>query len=104
MARLHVALEEHLTNIISYGYNGERAGIIRVRFAIASSVLRVEIEDSGRPFNPLEVPEVDTSMPLDQKPVGGLGVHLIRKSVDELNYERVGDRNVLTLITRLPDR
>lgn len=104
LARLHVALEEHLTNIISYGYNGAKEGVIHVRFTLAASALRVDIEDDARPFNPMEAPEVDTSLPLDEKPVGGLGVHLIRKSVDELTYRHVGKRNVLTLITRLADK
>jgi len=101
LARLHVALEEHLTNIISYGYNDQRVGVIRVRFALGSSELRVEIEDDGRPFNPVEAPEADTSLPLEQKPVGGLGIHLIRKSVDEVSYTRYCERNLLVLVTRL---
>ena len=101
VARLHLAIEEHLTNIIAHGGNPGRAGKITVRFALEPAALRVEIEDNASPFNPLDAPAVDTSLPLEQKPLGGLGVHLIRKSVDELKYRRVGNRNVLVMRNRL---
>ena len=101
LARLHVALEEHLTNIISYGYRPGQTGTIQIRFALAGSSLRVEIADDARPYNPLAAPDVDTSVPLEEKPVGGLGVLLIRKSVDNVEYRREGERNVLVLIKSL---
>ena len=104
LARLHVAIEEHLSNVISHGYDAGRTGTIRVRFALASSGLRVEVEDDARPFNPVEAPEVDISLPLEQKPLGGLGVHLIRKCVDSLSYLRAGTRNVLVMVKRVVDR
>jgi anti-sigma regulatory factor (Ser/Thr protein kinase) len=101
LARLHVALEEHLTNIISYGYRPGQTGIIQIRFTLTASDLRVEIEDDARPYNPLEAPDVDTSVPLEAKPVGGLGVMLIRKSVDKVEYRRAGERNLLVLVKSL---
>ena len=104
LALLHLAIEEHLTNVISYGYNPGQAGTIRVRFALDGAAVRVEVEDDARPFNPLEVPEVDTSVPLEDKPIGGLGVHLVRKSVDSLRYLRAQERNVLIMTKRLVER
>ena len=101
LARLHVALEEHLTNIISYGYRPGQTGMIQIRFVLSDSNLRVEIADDARPYNPLAAPDVDTSVPLEEKPVGGLGVLLIRKSVDKIEYRRDGERNVLVLIKSL---
>jgi len=98
---LHLAIEEHLTNIIAYAYDPGQAGTIRVRFALAAPALSVEIEDDGHPYNPMEAPEVDTSLPLDKKPLGGLGVHLIRKNADELSYARREGRNILTLMSRV---
>jgi len=103
VARLHLALEEHLANIIAHGANHGPAGTITVRFALEPAALRVEIEDSDCPFNPLDAPAVDTSVPLDEKPLGGLGILLIRKSVDELEYRRAGNRNVLVMRNRLSD-
>ena len=101
-ARLHVALEEHLTNIVSYAYRPGQHGTIRVRLKLADGSLLVELADDGRPYNPLAAPEVDTALPLEDKPVGGLGVFLIRKNVDHLEYKRVENQNVLLLEKRLP--
>jgi anti-sigma regulatory factor (Ser/Thr protein kinase) len=98
---LHLALEEHLTNIMSYGYDSGEAGTIRVRFTLEPSALRIEVEDNARPFDPTAAPEVNTSLPLEDKPLGGLGLHMIRKSVDQLEYSRAADRNVLTMKKRL---
>ncbi len=101
VARLHLALEEHLANIIAHGGNPGPASTITVRFALEPAALRVEIEDDARPFNPLDAPAVDTALPLQEKPLGGLGILLIRKSVDELEYRRAGNRNVLVMRSRL---
>jgi anti-sigma regulatory factor (Ser/Thr protein kinase) len=98
---LHVAIEEHLTNIISYGYQPGQVGTIRIRMQTERSSVQVEIEDDARAFNPLAGPEVDTSLPLDEKPIGGLGIHLIRKSADQLSYARVHGRNVLRMMKHL---
>jgi len=97
IAPLHLALEEHLTNVVSYGYDPGQPGTVRVRFSLQPSILCIEIEDDARPFNPVEAPVVDTYVPLDAKPLGGLGLLMIRKSVDELEYRRVADRNVLVM-------
>jgi anti-sigma regulatory factor (Ser/Thr protein kinase) len=97
ISQLHRALEEHLTNVVSYGYDPGQAGTVRVRFSLQPSILCIEIEDDARPFNPVEAPVVDTSVPLDAKPLGGLGLLMIRKSVDQLEYRRVADRNVLVM-------
>jgi serine/threonine-protein kinase RsbW len=101
ISQLHLALEEHLTNVVSYGYDPGQFGTVRVRFTLETFTLRIEIEDDARPFNPVEAPGVDTSLPLDAKPLGGLGLLMIRKSVDELEYRRVADRNVLTMKKRI---
>jgi len=101
VARLHLAIEEHLANIIAHGGYPGPTGTITVRFELEPDALRVEIEDDAGPFNPLDAPAVDTSLPLEQKPLGGLGILLIRKSVDELEYRRSGNRNVLVMKNRL---
>jgi anti-sigma regulatory factor (Ser/Thr protein kinase) len=102
VARLHLALEEHLTNIISHGYKPGAVGAITVRFALEPSLIRVEIEDDAGPFNLLEAPAANTALPMEEKPLGGLGVHLIRQSVDQLEYRRAANRNVLVMKNRLP--
>jgi serine/threonine-protein kinase RsbW len=101
VAPLHVALEEHLTNIVRHGFSPGQTGSIRLQFTIESSTLRIQVEDDARPFNPLEAPEVDTSLPLEAKPLGGLGLHMIRKNMDHLDYLRRDNWNVLTMSKRL---
>jgi anti-sigma regulatory factor (Ser/Thr protein kinase) len=100
-ADLHVALEECLTNIIHYGYPNQEAGRIAVRFQLTPNELRIEIEDDARPFNPLLVPPVKINQPLENRPIGGLGIHMIRKLTDNLRYERRANRNLLVMVKRL---
>lgn len=96
-----LALEEHLTNITRYAYDDVRSHDVVIRFEIERDHLVIQVVDDGKPFDPLERPEVDTSIPLDQKPVGGLGIHLIRQFMDQVQYRREGNKNVLTLRKRL---
>jgi serine phosphatase RsbU (regulator of sigma subunit)/anti-sigma regulatory factor (Ser/Thr protein kinase) len=94
---LNLALEEILTNIISYGYTDSGEHEIAVRFSIKAGEIRVEVEDDGQPFNPLEAPEVDTTKPLEERTIGGLGVHLVRKLMDGLEYQRREGKNLLVM-------
>jgi serine/threonine-protein kinase RsbW len=97
MHDLHLAVEEILTNIISYAYTDNREHEIRVRLSAQPKEVRAEMEDDGEPFNPLEAPEPDTAKPLEERTIGGLGIHLVRKLTDGLEYKRQGDRNLLTI-------
>jgi phosphoserine phosphatase RsbU/P len=94
---LNLALEEILTNIISYGYTDNREQEIKVRLSVQPGEVKAEVEDDGQPFNPLEAPEPDTAQSLQERTIGGLGIHLVRKLMDNLEYKRQGDRNLLTM-------
>jgi sigma-B regulation protein RsbU (phosphoserine phosphatase) len=94
---LNLALEEILTNIISYGYTDNREHEITVSLSAQPGEVRAEVQDDGQPFNPLEVPEPDTTKPLEERAIGGLGIHLVRKLMDGLEYKRQGERNFLTI-------
>jgi anti-sigma regulatory factor (Ser/Thr protein kinase) len=96
-----LALEEHVTNVLNYAYADSALHEIRVRLSCDEHVLHVEIEDDGQAFNPLAVPPVDTSIPLEQRPLGGLGIHLMRQFMDALEYRREGGRNILRMTKRL---
>jgi serine/threonine-protein kinase RsbW len=74
-----------------------------VWLAFFDPIVEMQIEDDGAPFNPLELPEPAVDSPLDARPVGGLGVHLVRRLMDEVVYSRVGDRNRLIVRKRLPN-
>ncbi len=97
MHDLNLALEEILTNIISYGNIDSREHEIRVRLSVQPGEITAEVEDDGQPFNPLDVPEPDTTKSLEDRTIGGLGIHLVRKIVDGLEYKRQGERNLLTI-------
>jgi len=95
---MQLALEEHLANVVNYAHDDAAPHRITVRLAFQAPELRIEVEDDGRPFDPLEHPTPDVSLPVDQKPVGGLGIHMMRKSLDDLNYRRENGKNVLVMI------
>jgi anti-sigma regulatory factor (Ser/Thr protein kinase) len=98
---LNLVVGELLTNIISYGYIDDREHEILVRLSVEPEEIKVEVEDDGKPFNPLEVPEADTTKLLDERTIGGLGIHLVRKLTDGLEYQRHEGKNVLVMRKRL---
>jgi anti-sigma regulatory factor (Ser/Thr protein kinase) len=92
-----LAVEEHLTNILKYGFADEGEHQIRVQVLAGPTELRIAVEDDGRPFDPLKHSPPDLSQPLDKRPVGGLGIHMMRKSMDQIEYRRADGKNVLTM-------
>jgi anti-sigma regulatory factor (Ser/Thr protein kinase) len=96
-----LALEEHVTNVLKYAYVDTAPHEIRVCLSCDGGALYVEVADDGRAFNPLEVPPVDTSIPLEERPIGGLGIHLMRRFMDTLDYRRESGRNILRMTKRL---
>jgi len=98
---VQLALEEHLTNIVRYGYQDDAEHQIKVTLALTPDALRIQIEDDGCPFNPLEHPTPDLSKPIDERPIGGMGIHMMRKSLDGMEYRRESGKNILTMAKRL---
>jgi sigma-B regulation protein RsbU (phosphoserine phosphatase) len=97
---LRLALEEVLANVVSHGYGEGKAGEIEVRIALAGELVRLEIRDRAQPFNPLDAPPPDLAAPLDERPSGGLGVHLVRRLMDRVDYTREAGENRLVLERR----
>ena len=94
---LLVSIEEILTNIIKYGFDEQGVHPIHLTFRNDSGAIEMEFEDRGREFNPLEVGEPDLDTPIEDRQLGGLGIHLVKNMVDVAQYRRVGDRNILLL-------
>lgn len=94
---VQIALDEVLTNIVDYGYADEAKHEIRVCLRVVHGVLEITVEDDGVPFNPLESAEPDTSASLQERKIGGVGLHFVKNLMDEVGYDRVGDRNRLFL-------
>lgn len=98
---MQVALDEVLINIVDYGYTDQEEHEIRVRLRVLNNVLEATIDDDGVPFNPLESPAPDTSAPLRERSIGGVGLHLVKNLMSEVSYNRVGGHNRLVLRKRL---
>jgi anti-anti-sigma factor len=97
VGELDLAVSEIVTNIISYAYDDTHEHKIVVRLAVKANDVAVEIEDDGRPFDPVSVAAPPLDLPLEQRPVGGLGIHLVRKLTDAVAYQRLHDKNLLRL-------
>lgn len=95
--QVDVALDEILSNVAKFAYEAGE-GPVTVSASISHNPLAITITvaDEGEPFNPLLAPEPDTSLPLEKRKVGGLGIMLVRKMMDEVSYAREGRRNLLT--------
>jgi anti-sigma regulatory factor (Ser/Thr protein kinase) len=98
--RFNLALEEVLANVIAYAFPGGRHEI-DVRIAHRDGRLHATVSDDGVPFNPLTRPVPDLQAPIEERQIGGLGIHLLRTLTDTADYRRDGDRNVLTFSMRL---
>jgi anti-sigma regulatory factor (Ser/Thr protein kinase) len=98
---VNLAIDEILTNVISYGYSDGAGHLIAVRVSVLEDALVAEVTDDARPFNPLDVPPTDTSSLLSAKQIGGLGIHLARKLMDGMEYRREQDKNVLIMKKRI---
>jgi serine/threonine-protein kinase RsbW len=98
-----IVLEELLTNLARYGYPSQPKpeGVVEVTLELAGEMLTIEFGDDGQPFNPLDRVAPDLGEPLESRPVGGLGLHMIRELADEAHYSRRDGRNVVRLSRRV---
>jgi len=97
MMAINLALDEVITNIIDYGYDDQADHEIHVTMAVEGERLTIEVEDDARQFDPLQAPPPDLDLPLEERPVGGLGIHIVRSLMDTVEHQRRNDRNVLTM-------
>ena len=97
--QLRLVLEEIMINVISHGSSDGRVARVSVSLRQDGDVLRLELSDDGIAFDPLSLPPPDVSLDIEDRPIGGLGVHLIRTMMDSVSYRREGDWNRL-LVTK----
>jgi serine/threonine-protein kinase RsbW len=95
LARL--AIEEMATNILKYGYDDDAVHYILLRVQIELHALLIAIEDDGHEFNPIDAPQPDLHLPIEEREPGGLGIHLVRKLAAHMDYQRCGGRNRLRI-------
>ena len=95
--QLNLVLEEIFTNITCYGFSDAGDHFIQVNLSCDAGTLTVCVEDDGKPFNPVSAKDPDLECKLEDRKIGGLGIHLIKKLANDINYERCGNKNVLTI-------
>jgi anti-sigma regulatory factor (Ser/Thr protein kinase) len=101
VATMNMALDELVSNIIKYGFADDGPHEIGMRYAIENGEIVAEIVDDGLPFNMLEREDPDLSLSIEDKPIGGLGVYLVKQLTDSQDYQRRDDRNHLVLRKRI---
>jgi len=98
--RVNLALEELITNIIKHGYKDYDQHEIHVTLEVAEQEIKTVIEDDGKPFDPLAWTKKETPAALETRPVGGLGISLIKDLLDNLSYRREGSKNIVEIKAR----
>ena len=95
--KMNICFDEILNNIVTYGYDGDDERAIDIDVKVSEGNLIVTITDDGKPFNPFDERSPDVTLSVEDRPIGGLGVHLVRNIMDRVSYERHGEKNVVRL-------
>lgn len=100
--KLQLSIEEAVENVVRYAYEGG-IGWLEVGTSLDhdSLVLTIELRDAGVPFNPLEVPDPDVTLPANSREIGGLGIYLCKKMMDDIYYQYEDGNNVLRMTKRV---
>ena len=99
--QVHLAVEEAVVNVINYAYPEGKGGFVTVKAMSDAHELRLVVIDSGVPFDPTSREKADVTLSVEDRPVGGLGIFLVRELMDSINYERVDGRNILMMIKNI---
>ena len=96
-AKLNLAIEEAVVNVMDYAYPKDVKGEVRIEAIAEEACLTFVISDSGVAFDPTAKEDADTTLSLEERPIGGLGIFLVRQIMDSVDYERKDGKNILTL-------
>ena len=100
--QLDIVIDELFSNIARYAYpDGPGEATVSIDFAPETRTVSLVFADSGIPYNPLEKEDPDVTLPLEQRSIGGLGIFLVRKNVDDMRYTRQNGQNILTVLKRI---
>lgn len=95
--KLNLVLEEAFTNIVNYGFRDKKTHEIALVFEKQNNCLLISLIDDGIPYDPTLASDPDINLSAEEREIGGLGIHLIRKMMDKVSYQRVGETNVLKM-------
>ena len=93
---LNLAVEEAVVNVMEYAYPQGETGEVTIEVSLADGKLDINIIDSGSPFDPTQKSDPDTSLPVEERSIGGLGIFLVRQVMDTVSYRRDDGKNILT--------
>jgi anti-sigma regulatory factor (Ser/Thr protein kinase) len=97
---LNLMLDEIVGNVIRHGFDDGLQHQIHVSVKLEADLATLQVEDDGKPFNPLDIQEPDLNLPIEERPIGGLGVFVVKTIADSLEYARDHGRNRLTMKKR----
>ena len=98
--QIDVAVEEIFVNIASYAY-GQETGSAEIRMMVEDGAAGIEFRDSGTPFDPLAKADPDVTLPAEERQIGGLGIFMVKKSMDDVQYRYEGGQNILAIRKKL---
>ena len=98
---LNLALEEAVTNVILYAYPEGSDGLVDIEAILREDSLEFIITDSGKAFDPTAAPEADVTLSAEERPIGGLGIFLVRNIMDEVRYKRADGKNILSMTKKI---
>jgi sigma-B regulation protein RsbU (phosphoserine phosphatase) len=99
--KMNMVFDEMLNNITTHAYHDEDEHDIEIKVELSENRLTVSIADDGIPFNPIGVEAPDTELSLEERKIGGLGIHLVRNLMDKVSYQRRIDKNIVTFVKHL---
>ena len=94
---LRLVCEELVVNVVDYAYPEDAEGYLDIEIEREENSIVIRFKDGGTPFNPLAREMPDITLPLEERRIGGLGIFLIIKKMDEVSYDYVNNENVLTI-------
>lgn len=100
--QINLALDELFTNIVKYGFVDDSLHYISVTLSHKDGTISIRVEDNGIPFDPAKRQTSELKDQIEDCKIGGLGLHLVKKIMDGIAYERQGEKNVITLIKNIP--
>ncbi len=98
---LDIAVEEIFVNIAHYAYGEEGAGGAVLQFDITPEQAQITFIDEGTPYDPLAKEDPDITLSAEDRPIGGLGIFMVKKSMDDVSYKREDDKNIFTIVKKL---
>lgn len=96
-----LAVDEAIANCVMYAYEDKEEGPIGLTTSLSDDTILISVTDNGREFDPTKVPDADTSLSAEDRQIGGLGIYIIRQSMDSMAYRRENGQNILTLTKKI---